>query len=225
VKASDLAADYAARLLKIPAAAKQFGMSASTFLRFRNRHGIRTLRSDQVHVDDVINALERERTLREQISCPHYSFATPSQTILIPVPCGGQRTATPTYIWLGHPSVFSMKLSLWFVFLAASLLFLAGCANVDITKTSSGFYDRTDPNTIEVLKTRPEKSYEELGTITVTEFASSDTAKMHNAIRAKAAALGANAVVLTEEGLVPKGFGNYDRWATGVAIRFKTGAK
>ena len=109
--------------------------------------------------------------------------------------------------------------------LAAMLLFLYGCANVDITKTSTGFHDRTDPNTIEILKTRPDKAYEELGTITVTGFKSSETAKMHNAIRAKAAALGANAVVLTEEGLVPKGFGAYDRWATGVAIFFKLPAK
>lgn len=108
---------------------------------------------------------------------------------------------------------------------AVLLLLLVGCANVDITKTSAGFYDRTDPNTVEVLKTRPDRPYEELGTITVTGFAASDTAKMHNAIRAKASALGANAVVLTEEGLIPKGFGNYDRWATGVAIRFKAAAK
>ena len=109
--------------------------------------------------------------------------------------------------------------------IAAFVLLLASCANVDITKTSAGFYDKTDPNTIEVLKTRPDRAYEELGTITVTGFSSSDTAKMHNAIRAKSSALGANAVVLTEEGLIPKGFGNYDRWATGVAIHFKTAVK
>jgi len=42
---------------------------------------------------------------------------------------------------------------------------------------------------------------------------------MHNAIRAKSAALGANAVILTDEGLNPGPFGTYLRWATGVAIR------
>jgi hypothetical protein len=103
--------------------------------------------------------------------------------------------------------------------------FLAACATVDITKTSSGFYDATDPNTVEILKTRPTREYEELGDLTVTGFDSTETAKMHNAIRAKASALGANAVILTEEGMVPAGFGAYKRWATGVAIRYKTKSK
>jgi hypothetical protein len=98
---------------------------------------------------------------------------------------------------------------------------LFGCANVDITKTSSGFHDPTDANTVEILKTRPDRPYEELGTVTATGFASSETAVMHNAVRAKAATLGANAVILTEEGMVAKGFGAYERWANGVAIRYK----
>lgn len=99
--------------------------------------------------------------------------------------------------------------------------FLAACANVDVTKTSKGFHAATDANSIEILKTRPDKSYEELGTITVTGFDAGDSAKMHNAIRAKAAPLGATAVILTDEGLIPKSFGRMDRWATGVAIRYK----
>ena len=41
---------------------------------------------------------------------------------------------------------------------------------------------------------------------------------MHNAVRSKAAPLGATAVILTDEGLIPKEFGNFERWATGVAI-------
>jgi hypothetical protein len=89
------------------------------------------------------------------------------------------------------------------VFLAASLL-VAACATVDVTKTSSGFHDPTDPNSVEILKTRPIRSFEELGVVTAVGFASTDTAKMHNAIRAKSAALGANAVILTEEGLCQK---------------------
>ncbi|MBC7368715.1 MAG: hypothetical protein H7343_18220 [Undibacterium sp.] len=96
----------------------------------------------------------------------------------------------------------------------------AGCAAVDVTKTASGFYEPTDPNKVEILKTKPDRKFIELGTLTVTGFESSETAKMHNAIRAKAAPLGANAVILTEEGMTPAGFGSYKRWATGVAIRF-----
>jgi hypothetical protein len=97
---------------------------------------------------------------------------------------------------------------------------LTACANVDVTKTSKGFHEPTDANNIEILKIRPDKNYEELGTITVTGFSAAESAKMHNAIRAKAAPLGATAVILTDEGLIQKAFG-MDRWATGVAIRYK----
>ncbi|MBP7253192.1 MAG: hypothetical protein KBA75_06890 [Alphaproteobacteria bacterium] len=112
-------------------------------------------------------------------------------------------------------------------FLAACVIciFIAGCAHVDITKTGSGFYDATNANEVEILKTRPTRIYEELGIVTVTGFESSETAKMHNAIRAKAATLGANAVILTEEGMIPKGWGNYERWANGVAVRYKSDSK
>ena len=100
------------------------------------------------------------------------------------------------------------------ILVAASLV---GCATVDVTKTAKGFYDKTDPNEVQILKTRPERSYEELGTVTAVKFPPKETAKMHNAIRTKSAALGANAVILTEEGILP----NAKKWATGVAIRFK----
>jgi hypothetical protein len=97
---------------------------------------------------------------------------------------------------------------------------LAGCSVVDVTKTTKGFYDPTNPNDVEILKTRPDKPFVELGTVTATHFAPSESAVMHNAIREKSAALGATAVILTEEGIIPGGFGGR-RWATGVAIRYK----
>ena len=52
--------------------------------------------------------------------------------------------------------------------------FLVGCASVDVTKTAKGFYDKTNPNDVEILKTRPEKSYLELATVTVTGCDRSD---------------------------------------------------
>jgi hypothetical protein len=106
------------------------------------------------------------------------------------------------------------------VSLALVCWLLAGCAEVDVTKTAKGFYDQTNPNEVEILKTRPDKPYVELGTVTATRFAPSESAKMHNAIRDKSAALGATAVILTEEGIVRGGWG-MERWATGVAIRYK----
>lgn len=95
-------------------------------------------------------------------------------------------------------------------------LMLAACATVDVTKTAKGHYDATNPNEVEILKTRPTRPYIELGTITAADFPINATATMHNEIRAKAAALGANAAILTEEGVIygPK------KWATGVAIRY-----
>lgn len=112
-----------------------------------------------------------------------------------------------------------MRLRYIAVILAAASVI--GCAVVDVTKTGKGFYDRTDANEVEILKTRPERSYDELGTVTATGFAPAETAKMHNAIRSKSAALGANAVILTEEGIIPDGWGGGRKWTTGVAIRYR----
>lgn len=98
---------------------------------------------------------------------------------------------------------------------------MVGCASVDVTKTAKGSFDATDPNEVDILLTIPNISFIELGTVTVEGFSPSDTAKMHNAIRAKAAPLGANAVIIKNEGFLPGGLWGKVRWATGVAIRFK----
>ena len=54
----------------------------------------------------------------------------------------------------------------------------------------------------------------------VTGFAANATAKMHNAVRTKSAALGADAAILTEEGVLNNGWA-MEKWATGVAIKFQ----
>lgn len=100
------------------------------------------------------------------------------------------------------------------------LVAVTACASVDVTKTSKGFHQPTDPNSVEILKTLPSRGYEELGTVTVTGFAPAESAKMHNAIRSKSSALGANAVLITDEGILNDGWG-LKRWATGVAIAYK----
>lgn len=103
----------------------------------------------------------------------------------------------------------------------ATLAVLTGCAVVDVTKTAKGFYNPTNPNEVLILKTVPDKKYVELGTVTVQGFQVQETAKMHNAVRTKSAALGADAVILTEEGLLPDGWGGGTKWATGVAIKYQ----
>jgi hypothetical protein len=98
---------------------------------------------------------------------------------------------------------------------------LSGCRSVDITKTGKGFHAPTNPNDVEILMTRPDRAYDELGTINATGFPASETAKMHNALRAKAAPLGANAVIVTGSGMLPGGLAGPKQWITGVAIGWK----
>lgn len=100
--------------------------------------------------------------------------------------------------------------------IVCSALSLAGCATVDITKTGRGTYAATVPDEVEVLMTKPDRKFTELGSITVSGWSPSATAKMHNALRAKSAPLGANAVILLNTGLDVNGH----LWGNGVAIRW-----
>ena len=101
-----------------------------------------------------------------------------------------------------------------------SLIFAAGCATVDVTKTAKGFYSPTRADDVEILMTRPPRPFVELATISTTNWKPDQTAKMHNAMRAKVAPLGGDAVIITDSGVVvirnsPK------IWSTGFALRYK----
>ena len=111
-----------------------------------------------------------------------------------------------------------MKRTLGLLSAAFLVTLCAGCANVDVTKTTKGYYPPTKPDNIEILMTRPDKKYMELGTVSTTKWNPNETAKMHNALRAKTAALGADAVLLTASGMDP----DSRLWSTGVAIRYAT---
>jgi hypothetical protein len=100
-------------------------------------------------------------------------------------------------------------------------LTLAGCANtVDVTKTARGYVKPSDPNTIDILYTRPDRHYSELGAVSTYDWDPDDTAKLHNALRAKAAPLGADAVLILNTGMIPAGWGKTRMWVTGVAIKY-----
>lgn len=101
---------------------------------------------------------------------------------------------------------------------------LSGCATVDVTKTARGFYEPTRADVIEILMTKPSVEYVELGTVSTTGWAPSKTAKMHNAIRSKTAPLGADAVIVTNSGIIRAGNRNV-LWTAGVAIRYKDKAR
>ncbi len=102
---------------------------------------------------------------------------------------------------------------------AVSLLSL-GCASVDVTKTAKGFYDSTRPDEVEILMTVPARRYIELATISTSQWDPNETAKMHNALRAKSAPLGAHAVVITQSGIVMV-YDSPKLWCTGFALRYE----
>lgn len=96
-----------------------------------------------------------------------------------------------------------------------------GCApNVDVTKTSKGFVAPTNPNNVEIFHTKPDRKFRELGSVSTAGWKPRDTAKMHNALRSKAAPLGADAVIILDTGMNHVGYGVMEMWVTAVAIKF-----
>ena len=95
--------------------------------------------------------------------------------------------------------------------------------SVDVVKTGSGFYEPTNPNDVRILKTIPDRKYVEVGTVIVSIwYEGGDVTIMHNDIRTESAVLGADAVILTDEGFLPiKDSSDYKYWATGVAVKFE----
>jgi hypothetical protein len=103
------------------------------------------------------------------------------------------------------------------IFILLFILFMVcGCATVYVTKTGKGYFAPTDPDEVEILIMRPERSFVELATVSSVYWTPNDIAKMHNSLRAKSAPLGANAVILTNSGISDGRI-----WASGVAIRYK----
>jgi len=105
---------------------------------------------------------------------------------------------------------------------AVTLLLSSGCAvgTVTAVQTAKGSFASTNPNEVEILKTRPEKPFVELGSVDASNFGITEVAKMHNALRSKAASFGANAVIITSENVYDNGWGPV-KAASGVAIRYK----
>lgn len=101
------------------------------------------------------------------------------------------------------------------------VLLVAGCASVDVTKTGKGIYAETNPNDVEIIHTKPDQKFVELGSVSTNGWAPGDTASMHNALRQKAGPLGANAVLILNSGMVQDGWNGLRMWSTGAAIRYE----
>ena len=110
-----------------------------------------------------------------------------------------------------------------------ALSIICSCAFLDhvytetvvVTKTGIGFYEPTNPNDVRILKTIPDRKYVELGPVIASNFYSSAFADMYNEIKTKAAVLGADAVILTDEGFIKEELTYPQYWATGVAVKFE----
>ena len=105
--------------------------------------------------------------------------------------------------------------------LALSIICSCASGTVAVMKTGSGFYEPTNPNDVRILKTIPDRKYVEVGAVIVTDWYPSDTVNMHNEIKTKAAVLGADAVILTDEGVEYVELEGTKYWAMGVAVKFE----
>jgi hypothetical protein len=96
-------------------------------------------------------------------------------------------------------------------------LIVSGCQIVTVTKTGKGYAEPTKADDIQILMTKPDRAFEELATVSTNRWSPGEDAKLHNALRAKCAPLGADAVVIMSSGIDYNGYA----WTNGVAIRFK----
>ena len=94
------------------------------------------------------------------------------------------------------------------------LALLASCSHVTVTKTGSGIFPPTNPTMVEIRATIPDRKFDELGMVTVDAYG--DASQAYNMIREKAAAVGADAVILQNQMPIPPRI-----LINGVAVKYK----
>ena len=113
-----------------------------------------------------------------------------------------------------------MKKTILLLPVIATFASVIGCSSVNVTKTAQGSYSPTNPSNVQILKTVPQGKYVEVGSVAVNGFKITDTARMNDTLRAKAALIGADAVVLNNEGITPEA-GQMKLWGTGFALKYQ----
>lgn len=102
--------------------------------------------------------------------------------------------------------------------LPAALVFMtAACASVSATSmqyVGTPNFPPSDPAVIEILRAEPSRPYERLGEVSVTASTrpSPELAAVEEKLRAKASALGADAVVVVQDALQPVGWYSTGGW-------------
>ena len=73
------------------------------------------------------------------------------------------------------------------------------CSTVNITKTAKGIYPKTAPADVQILGVVPVNTdFEELGILSAN-VVGTDPSKVYNTIREKASAIGADAVIISNQ--------------------------
>ena len=78
------------------------------------------------------------------------------------------------------------------------LVSLSACSTVNVTKTAKGIYEPTPAAEVEIKGLAPQSGYEEIGMVSGNIYGS-DPSTAYNTIRKKAAAIGADAVILSNQ--------------------------
>ena len=101
-----------------------------------------------------------------------------------------------------------------------ALALVPSCSHVRVTKTGMGIYPPTNPGIIEIRATVPQdRPYDEVAMVSGDVFGT-DSARAYNTIRTKAAQVGADAVILTNQ--TPIGARTI---ISGAAIKYKPTAR
>lgn len=101
-----------------------------------------------------------------------------------------------------------------------SACLLTGCAStIEVTRTTTDIYMPTRADKVEVIKIPPTRPHKELADISAMQYPNGKSAEMWWDIRIQAAAIGADAVLVTDEQTFRRDFVLY-RSVTGVALKW-----
>jgi hypothetical protein len=93
----------------------------------------------------------------------------------------------------------------------------AGCSSTTAVRTSETKYRSTNWRDVQVLTVRPERSFEEIGSLNTSGWKQKETKALYEDLRKQAAKMGANAVLITESGV--SGI-KEEQWLRAAAIRY-----
>ncbi len=122
--------------------------------------------------------------------------------------------------------------------LGVALVALTGCASLEthtMQYVGAPRLTPTDPAKVQILRTAPTRAHERLGEVTVAASVepSPSIEKIESALKERAAALGADAVLIVHDAIQPIGYYGWGPWwgppvstvsgrvVVGVALRYK----